>query len=89
MTMSKHIRNSKRKVSHALSNFNKTIAKLQEANQILEQGVATAKKSYDDTCSEIKNLESKLDEYSVDLAQHESEIKKNNELISKFQNLTK
>lgn len=87
--MSKHIKLSKIKVNGALNVFNKTISKIIEANKILEQGVELAKKSHDDTCTLIKNLEGKLDTYSVDIVQHEAEIKKNNDLLSRLQGLTK
>jgi uncharacterized protein YaaN involved in tellurite resistance len=87
--VSEHLRKSKVKVKSALNVFNKTISQIEQANKILEEGVAKGKENYDLTCNQIKHLDMVLDGISVDITQHEAEIKKNNELLAKLKGLTK
>lgn len=87
--MSKYIKQSQKKVSGALGIFNKAIAQLTKANSILEKGAESQRKKYDFTCGVIKSLEYTLDEVSVSITSHQTELKNNNKLIEKFKEFAK
>lgn len=78
---------SKAIVDAAVSQFTKVIAKIEQANKLLEQGVAENQAEYDQTCGEIVALQQKVDQISADIITHLSEVSKNKKTIEKFKGM--